>query len=163
MGMSKTQAMKDLERSSISNQQALVTKIQGTTTTSTVKRTIPGGKDLLTNITRENLPKACYTWLRHCAHFTSFTISFAKDLEELTTKKQKVLDFNPKQNNFEWDLRGKKWLGERVAENLLKENVIAVEGNKDGLWIHSTKETLSPDAENWEPYVEFSRFKPGTL
>jgi len=116
--------------------------------------------NLLENVSREDLPKACYTWLRHCAHFTSFTISFAKEIEKTSSRKVKSLDFDPRSQNLEWELRGKKWLGEQVASLLLKEKVIAVEGNKDGLWAHYSKEDLSPKSENWQPYVEFYRFKP---
>ncbi len=161
MGMSKTEAIKELERNALSNQQALVTKIEGTPGPVIVKRAIPAGKTLLDTVSREDLPKACYTWLRHCAHFTSFTISFAKDLDETSSKKVKVLDFDSRSNNLEWDLRGKRWLGEKVAENLLKEKVIAVEGDKDGLYIHLSKDSIDPESDNWEPYVEFIPFRPG--
>lgn len=160
MSMSKTQAMKDLERSAVSNQQSLVNKIEGIKQTKILKRIIPGGKNLLQNVNRESLPKACYTWLRHCAHFTNFVISFAKDIESIETKKVKSVDFDPRSQNLEWDLRGKKWLGEQVAQLLLQEKAIAVEGNKEGIWIYYSKEDLSPESENWEPYVEFHRFKP---
>ena len=159
--MSKTQALKELESQSLTNQQSLVNKIQGVKQNKLIKRIIPGGKSLLENVSRESLPKACYTWLRHCAHFTSFTISFAKDPTEVKAKKIKSVDFDPRSQNFEWDLRGKKWLGEQVAGLLLQDKVIAVEGTKEGLWIYSAEEDLSPESENWLPYVEFNRFKPG--
>jgi hypothetical protein len=160
MSMSKTQAMKELERSAVSNQQSLVKKIEGIKQTKILRRAIPGGKQLLDNVNRETLPKACYTWLRHCAHFTHFTVSFAKDIESTDTRKVKSLDFDPRSTNLEWDLRGKKWLGEQVASLLLQEKAIAVEGNKEGLWVHYAKEDLLPESDDWEPYVEFHRFKP---
>jgi len=163
MGMSKTEAMKELERSTISHQQALVNKIEGTSNSEVLKRTIPGGKTLLDTITRESLPKAVYTWLRHCAYFTTFTVSFAKDTESEGISTKKILEFNSRSSDIEWDIRGKRWLAEKVAENLLKENVIAVSGKRDGLYIHITKAEINQDSDNWEPYVEFTPFRPRDL
>ena len=160
MSMSKTQAIKELERSAVSNQQSLVKKIEGVKQTKIVRRAIPGGKELLKNVNRETLPKACYTWLRHCAHFTNFTVSFAKDIDLVDTKKTKSLDFDSRSQNLEWEIRGKKWLGEQVAALLLLEKAIAVEGDKEGLWVYYAKEEFLPESDNWEPYVEFNRFKP---
>jgi len=157
--MSKTQAMKDLERNKLSNQQALVDKITGTKTIQTIQRIIPAGKTLLADINREDLPRACYNWLRHCRHFSEFTISFLKISELQTADKTKVLDFDTRSRNIEWETRGKKWLGEIAAENLLKESVIAVSGNKDGLFIHTTTEAISPEEDNWEPCLQFTPFK----
>lgn len=161
MSMSKPQAIKELEKQSIANQQSLVKKIEGIQPNKVIRRQIPGGKNLLENVSRETLPKACYTWLRHCAHFTSFTVSFADNISELSTKKIKSVDFDPRSTNIEWDIRGKKWLGEQVAGLLLQDKVIAVEGNKEGLWVHLSDKDLTPESENWLPYVEFNRFKPG--
>jgi hypothetical protein len=161
MAMSKTEAMKELERNAVSHQQALVNKIEGSPGPTVIKRAIPGGKTLLDNVSREELPKACYTWLRHCAHFTSFTFSFIKDLSTENAKKIKVMDFDSRSNNLEWDLRGKKWLGEKIAENLLKEKVVGVQGDKDGLYALLTDQAIQQSNENWEPYIEFVPFRPG--
>lgn len=163
MAMSKTEAMKELENNKLSNQQTLVNKITGTAQTKRLKRVIPGGKTLLTDLNRENLPKAVYIWLRHCAYFTEFTVSFAKDLEEITAKENKVLEFNSRSQNIEWDVRGKRWLAEKIAENLLKENVVGVRGTKEGLFVLTTKTSISQEDENWQPYVEFLPFRPRDL
>ena len=163
MGMSKTDAMKELERAAVSNQQALVTKITGTPENKRLKRVIPSGKTLLESVSRESLPKAVYVWLRHCAYFTEFTVSFAKDLNELEVKPTKILEFNSRSQNIEWDTRGKRWLAEKVAESLLKQNVVAVSGNREGLTIHTTTKDFSSESENWEPYVEFLPFRPRDL
>ena len=149
MGMSKTEAMKELERSTISNQQALVNKINGTSENKRLKRVIPSGKTLLDTVSRESLPKAVYVWLRHCSYFTEFTVSFAKNLDELNVKTTIVLEFNSRSQNIEWDTRGKRWLAEKVAENLLKEKVVAVSGTKEGLTIHTTEDSFSPENDSW--------------
>ena len=159
MSMSKTQAIKDLERNKLSNQQALVDKITGSKSIQKLCRVIPAGKTLLDDINREDLPRACYNWLRHCRHFSEFTISFLKTSEIKTSDKTKVMDFDARSRNLEWETRGKKWLGEVVAENLLKQGVIAVSGNKEGLFIHTTEEKISPELESWEPCLEFTPFK----
>lgn len=163
MSMSKTQAIKDLERNTLSNQQALVSKIEGSPKINMIKRTIPGGKHLLETVRREDLSKACYTWLRHCAFFSSFTVSFVKDVSQFKVKKTKVQDFNDKTNNFEWDLRGKKWLGEVIAQNLLRPGVLAVEGEKNGLYVYTSEQEVTPENDYWEPYIEFTPFKPGRV
>lgn len=163
MAMSKTEAIKELENNKLSNQQALVTKISGSSETKRLKRVIPAGKNLLESINRETLPKAVYIWLRHCAYFTEFTISFVRDLEETTSKTNKVLEFNTRSSNIEWDVRGKRWLAEKIAENLLKENVIAVQGDREGLYVTTSKTEVSQEDENWEPYVEFLPFRPRDL
>ena len=157
--MSKAQAMKDLERSKLSNQQSLVDKINGTPTITKINRIIPAGKTLLNDVSREDLPRACYTWLRHCRHYTEFKISFLKDSVETNLKKTKVMDFDSRSRNLEWESRGKKWLGEVVAENLLKTSVVAVSGDKDGLYTYTTEEEVNPENDNWEPYVEFTPFR----
>ena len=159
MSMSKAQAMKDLERAKLSNQQALVDKINGTPTITKINRIIPAGKTLLDTVSREDLPRACYTWLRHCRHYTEFKISFLKSSVQSDLKKTKVMDFDSRSRNLEWESRGKKWLGEVVAENLLKSSVVAVSGDKDGLYIHTTEDQVDPASDNWEPYVEFTPFK----
>jgi hypothetical protein len=162
MPLSKAEAINQLRSpNSLSNQQALVKKILGTESKKTIRRTIPGGSHIVESISDKELPGAIYTWLRHCRHFTSATISFAKDPSTLETSKQKIVDFDSRGKLTEWETRGKRWLAERLSDIIMGDNIVAVEIEKDGLYlIKDTVGTFSPDSDDWEPYVEFSPFRP---
>jgi hypothetical protein len=164
MPITKAEAIEQLSGpNSLSNQQALVKKIVGSQANKTVKRMIPGGKTLVSDISDKELPTAIYNWLRHCRHFTSATISFARDLSVTETNREKVIDFNARSKHTEWETRGKRWLAERVADIITRENVVAVEIQKDGLYLLTNKGDFSPESETWEPYIQFSPFRPPTF
>ena len=162
MPTSKAEAIAQLSGpNSLSNQQALVKKILGSQSKKTLKRTIPGGATLVQDLSDKQLAPAIYTWLRHCRHFTSAVLSFAKDPSILKTSEEKVIDFDPRGKNTEWETRGKKWLSERIADIIMRDNVVAVKIEKDGLYLLTDKSgTFSPGCDEWEPYVQFSPFRP---
>jgi hypothetical protein len=162
MGITKADALEQMDSpGSISNQEALVKKIQGTQITKPVKRVIPGGKTLTTDLTEANLKHAVYTWLRHCRNWTEGTISLCSDLSARKNKKEKVLDFNSDSKNAEWEVKGKRWLAERISEVLTRDNILAVQIQKEGLYlVTDTEQTFSPESDDWEPYVELTPFKP---
>ena len=165
MPITKAEAIEQLSGpNSLSNQQALVKKIIGSEGKRTVKRLIPGGATLVADISDKELPSAVYTWLRHCTHFTSATISFAKEMSEEDITKEKVIDFDSRARLTEWETRGKRWLAERVADIITRDNVVAVEIQKDGLYLCLDKKgNFTPTSENWEPYIQFSPFRPPTF
>ena len=72
----KKKAIEELSRSNVSNQQSLVKKIEGVKTSKSIKRFIPGGKTLSTQIAKRKLTKAINQWLRHCRHFSEMEFSF---------------------------------------------------------------------------------------
>ncbi len=162
MPITKAEAIDQLSGpNSISNQQALVKKIIGSTPKQTVKRVIPGGSTLVQDLSDRDVAPAIYTWLRHCRHFTSAVISFAKDPSELKLSESKVVDFDPRGRLAEWEVRGKKWLSERIADIIMRDNVVAIRIEQDGLYLSIDKEgTFSPESDNWEPNVQFSPFRP---
>ena len=164
MGLTKANAIDQLKGpNSISNQQALVKKIQGTRIKPPVRHIIPGGKSL-TEIDEGQLPVAVFNWLRHCRHFTEGVVSLCSDVEERKTKVKKVVDFDPKMRNTEWEVRGKRWLAERIADILTQSNILSVNIKKEGLYaVYDVEKTFSAESEDWEPYVELTPFRPPTF
>ena len=69
MGQTKTEMA-----NSVSNQQALVKRIQGNNMPKPTRTTIPGGKFLLDVVDQNKLESAVYTWLRRHRHFEYFKI-----------------------------------------------------------------------------------------
>lgn len=154
MPITKKQAIKDLERNKLSNQQALVKKIEGISTSKNIKKYIPGGKTLKDQLSKESFPKAMNNWLKHCRHFTELEFSFLdpkpSDLEET-----KVYDFNSSANNSEWEIRGKKWLAETLSEFILKPKSVFIKVKKDGIYLYSAQKDLKPSNKAWAPYISF--------
>jgi len=164
MAITKAEAIKQLGTGNLSNQESLVKKIQGREAIKPVKRTIPGGKHMTESLDKTTLPNAVYTWLRHCRHFTEGTVSLCTDYTAHKTKRTRVVDFDPNSRNAEWELRGKRWLAERVAEVLYMDNVLAVVIEREGLYgIFDTEKKFNSKSEDWEPYVELIPFKPPTF
>lgn len=162
MALNKTEAIEQLSSAnSVSNQQALVKKIQGTKVSKPVKRFIPGGKNLTQELNESNLSTAVFNWVRHCRHFTECTISLCENPAIRNTKTNKVLDFDTKTRNAEWEIRGKRWLAERIADVLMTDNLLAVEVKRDGIYtVIDAEKTFKPDSEDWMPYVELTPFRP---
>lgn len=155
MSLTKKQAIKDLQRDKVSNQQALVKRIEGISTTKNIKKYIPGGKTLKDQLSKESFPKAMNNWLKHCRHFTEMEFSFLDPKPE-STQETKVYDFNSKAVNFEWETRGKKWLAEVISEFVLKPKVAFVKVTKDGIYVHSVKKEVKQEDKNWFPYISFT-------
>ena len=165
MATTKANAIDQLKGpNSISHQEALVKKIQGTQISTPVKFTIPAGHSLTKDLSEAQLSSAVYNWLRRCRHFTEGTISLCEDINARKTKTTKKVDFDTKNRNLEWEVRGKKWLSERVADILNTENVLAVKIAKDGLYsVVDTEETFTPESQDWQPWVELTPFRPPTF
>lgn len=161
MGLSKAEAIRQLEsRGSVSNQQALVKKIEGVSTTTPIKRIIPGGKQL-SSLKSQDLIVAVYTWLRGCNVFTEAVLSLSSDVGNHKTSTNKVIDFDTNTRNTEWEIRGKRWLAERIVDVLRIKNIVSVQVKKDG--IYSTVKTdgsFGPTSEDWEPFIQLTPFKP---
>lgn len=164
MSISKKEAIDDLKKSrGLSNQEALVKKIISNNVVKVTKRYIPGGKNLLSEVTKETITDAVYTWLRHCRNFTECTISLTEPLDLNTLKQTKTADFNPNGRNSEWETRGKKWLAEKVGKALLMNKTVAVVVKRDGIFCYSSTEELNDEDDNWMPYIEFTPFRPGVF
>jgi len=164
MGLNKNEAIRQLNsQGSISNQQALVKKIEGVQTIKPKKRIIPGGKDL-SKLKPRDLIVSIYTWLRGCHHFTEVEISLTSDIENHKYTYNKVIDFDINTRNYEWELRGKRWLAERVVDVLRIKNILSVKIKKEGIYsIVKSDGTFGPDSEDWEPYISITPFKPPTF
>jgi len=162
MALTKKQAIEfESSPNSLSNQQALVKRIINSEPRTSIKRVIPAGATITSDISEKALAAAVYTWLRHCAHFTQATISFAKDPSTIHCSRYKMVDFQSNGRYTEWEQRGKRWLAERVADIITRDGVVSVEIQKDGIYLNSDKSgSFGPNHEEWEPYVEFSPFRP---
>lgn len=164
MGLSKAEALRQLDsRGSVSNQQALVKKIEGVKAVQPVKRIIPGGKQL-SSLKPEDLTVAVYTWLRGCNIFTEAFLSLSADPTAHKSATNKVVDFDPNTRNTEWELRGKRWLAERVVDVLRTKNILSVTIKRDGIYTTIKKDgSFGPKSEDWEPYIQLTPFKPPTF
>ena len=94
MSLSKREAIEDLKNSRVSNQESLVKAIMSDSSFKQVKRYIPAGKTLMDTVSRQDMPTAIYTWLRHCRDFTEVTLSLIDPLDS-NLKSTKVMDLNP--------------------------------------------------------------------
>ena len=163
MGLSKAEAIRQLG-GNVSNQEALVKKIKGTQAIEPVRRVIPAGKTMHQTLDKSKLPNAVFTWLRHCRHFTEATISLSRDYTTHSHSMKRVVDFDTNTKNVEWEVRGKRWLAERVADVIWMDDILAVEITKEGIYgIFDKKKAFNPQSEDWEPYIELTPFKPPTF
>jgi hypothetical protein len=164
MGLTKTDAIKQLEiaGSNVANQQALVKKLSGTQLQKQIKHVIPGGKSLTENVAKEDLATTIFTWLRRVRHFKDVVLSMASDLSKLETKQYHAVDFDTKQKQPEWEIHGKRWLAERMADVLKEDSIVAIKVDKNGIIAYQdSNANFSPDHENWEPNLIFTPHKPG--
>jgi hypothetical protein len=161
MGLSKTEAIRQLEsRGSVSNQQALVKKIEGVKAVNPIKRIIPGGKEL-SSLKPDDLTVAVYTWLRGCNIFTEALLSLCSDSNSHKSATNKVIDFDTNTKNTEWEIRGKRWLAERVVDVLRTKNILSVRIKKEGIYsIFKPDGAFGPSSNDWEPYIQLTPFKP---
>jgi hypothetical protein len=164
MGLSKAEALRQLEsRGSVSNQQALVKKIQGVKVIQPVKRIIPGGKQL-SSLDPANLTVAVYTWLRGCNIFTEAFLSLSAEATAHQATTSKVIDFDTNTKNTEWEIRGKRWLAERIVDVLRTKNILSVTVKRDGIYSTIKNDgSFGPKSKDWEPYIQLTPFKPPTF
>lgn len=163
MAMSKSEAIRQLEGTgTVSNQSALVKRMT-TAPIKPIKIVIPGGKTMVQVLDQTRLPTAVFTWLRGCRDFTEVTISLAHTPEQYVTKRSKVVDFDVRQKNFEWETKGKRWLAERIADVFFDtDKLISIEVDRTGIYknVTESKKWKGVEGSDWEPYISFTPFRP---
>lgn len=162
MAITKHEAIKQLgNNSQVSNQTSLVKKLAGPQINKSLKMMVPGGANLTELVSRENLPEAVFTWLRRCRHFKDVLISFADDPYALDHTTSLVVDFETRGTQPQWEVEGKKWLADRVAEVLNMEHVIGVKVEKQGISVILDKnQSFGPSSQAWNPNLVFTPHKP---
>ena len=144
--------------SSVSNQQALVKRLLGNNRPKPTKTIIPGGQNILDEVSQTTLERAVLTYLRRHRYFENFRLSFAKDPNELELQVEKVQDFPYDGRYAIWEQpsQGKRWLAEQIASILARQKLVYIEAKFDGLYVATEKaETdFGPGTEQWEPYYE---------
>ena len=166
MEITKADAIKQLEGTGgvnrASHQQALVQKLAGAPVQKQVHHEIPGGADLTKNVSREELPLVVFNWLRRVHHFKDVLISLSSDHLKLNTRDVRVVEFNNKQAQPEWEIQGKRWLAERIADILRQENVVALKVDKSGITAYyDNDKVFNSTHDSWLPNLIFTPFKPG--
>lgn len=148
MGLSKA----DLLRSGIANQEALV-KARQKRTIKPIKRPIPGGKNMLEVLDKQNLEAAAYNWLRGVAAFTQVTLCFAKDPTKFQRSSQKVVDFDGSGKNPVWQSHplGRKYLAQQMTDVLKRYPCVQIIVKKDGIWIETD------DSKSFGPKYEVTQ------
>jgi hypothetical protein len=162
MSINKNAAIQQLgNNSSVSNQESLVKKLQGASFNKKITMLVPGGKNLTDYVSKENLPAAIFTWLRRCRHFKDVEISLIDDYSSKEYEATIVVDFNQNSKLPQWEVEGKKWLADRIADILLMENILAVKVDKIGITaILDKSQTFNSSSPNWEPRLIFTPHKP---
>ena len=162
MSINKNAAIQQLgNNSSVSNQESLVKKLQGASFNKKITMLVPGGKNLTDYVSKENLPAAIFTWLRRCRHFKDVEISLIDDYSSKEYEATIVVDFNQNSKLPQWEVEGKKWLADRIADILLMENILAVKVDKIGITaILDKSQTFNSSSPNWEPRLIFTPHNP---
>jgi hypothetical protein len=129
----------ELLRGGVSDQQALVKKLQEQTPTQPRKRKIPGGGSILETIDQKDMEGAVYNWLRGCRAFSQVTISFAKEPSKFRCKVQKIKEFDANAPREIWEMHpeGKQHLAQQIADVLNNHQAVMVVAKKDGIWLHT--------------------------
>lgn len=129
---------KELLLGGVSDQQALVKKLQERKAIPPKKRLIPGGKKILELVGQDIMEEAVYNWLRGCNAFSQVTISFAKDPDKYQHTVTKVKEFDARQPREIWETHptGKKYLAEQLADIINSERALKITAKKDGVWLY---------------------------
>lgn len=146
--MAKTKASLSGQKN-IAHQQALVQTLLSKTV-KPIKRSIPGGVNMLSELDQQGLESACYTWLRGTRHFTSVKISLANDPDKFRLAERKIVDFPTTGQHPVWVTHpdGKRYLAELMASALKSTKLVTVEAKKDGLYITTdSDQKFSPTRE----------------
>jgi hypothetical protein len=162
MSTDKNTAIKQLgNNSNVAHQESLVKKLAGAKINKSIVHVIPGGANLTELVSREHLPEAIFTWLRRCRHFKDVTVSFVKDYSVREYHSTQIIDFNTNTKSSEWEIQGKKWLAERIAEVLAIEHVLAVKITKEGISaIIDKAQSFSSASDDWLPQIIFTPHRP---
>ena len=139
-----------LQSGGISNQQALVKRLQERVKLPPVKREIPGGKRLLENLDQDTMERAVYNWLRGCRAFSEVTISFAADPDKSQCRVKKMRDLTATNGREEWETHpeGRKILARYISEILNNHQMVKVVAKADGIYLHQdVNETFGPSRQ----------------
>lgn len=143
---------------SVSNQQSLVKQLLTKTKPKPTKVIIPGGANLLDEVSQKTLQQAIFNYIRYHRYFETFKISFAAHPEDMNLVTEKVIDFPYDGKIKIWDTpsKNKTWLAEQITEILLKKQVITLEVKPDGMYVQleKTKSDFGPGHKDWQPFYE---------
>lgn len=149
----------------VSNQQALVNILTAKGKAKPVRHIIPGGKHMFdenTGMTARQLEQAIYTWIRKVSRFDECTLGFTKEPSRYQTKSIRVIDF-PTNGPIVWNDpdKGKPYLAKILADKINEgKGLISLTIKRDGMYVsEDASNSLGPESEDWEPYVEFVRTK----
>ena len=150
---------------SVTNQQALVKRIIQSTAPKPTRTYIPGGKNMLDEISQAKLEAAVFNYLRRHRWFDRFRLSFAAETDGMELVVTKVRDF-PVTNGYaiwEQPAHGKRWLAGVIADTLLRDRFIYVEARKDGLYAakESGESTFDAESDNWLPHYDMWPIRRG--
>jgi len=153
METSKTRLLNDR---SVTNQQALVNRLIDETI-KTKRIYIPGGVRLTEALSSDDLETSVYTWLRGCRYFEEVSISLCEDPNARKLNTKKVQQFDTTQPYPIWVMHDnrKRYLAEVFAKYMRENKFIVLTAKKDGIYLSTTDESFSPEAEDWAPYIEF--------
>lgn len=144
--------------SSVSNQQALVKRLLGNNRPKPTKTIIPGGQNILDEVSKVTLERAVLTYLRRHRYFENFKLSFAKDPDSMDLRVEKVQDFPYDGRYAIWEQpsQGKRWLADQISEILTRQKLVYIEAKYDGLYVATEKaeSDFGPGTEQWQPYYE---------
>lgn len=163
-----------MQQPGIGHQQALVEALM-TQTVKPVRRTIPGGINMLGELDQSGLEQACYNWLRGTKNFEKVSLSLASDPMKFRLQERKLVDFPKDQRHPVWITHpdGRRYLARIMADALKKHQLVMLEARKDGLYMFTdTDKVFAPTRpataadegaaigeaiwnEDWEPYIEF--------
>lgn len=146
------------DRGDVSDQQSLLKKLMKKEF-KPVRRIIPGGKTLMDQVDQESLPRAIWTWLRHCRDFTQVTISFSGDPDLRTLKEALVMEFDADAPAPIWVTHDEKksYLANQLADVINRHAPVKVVAKKDGIYVYTASgdDSFDPSSEDWQPYIEF--------
>lgn len=150
---------------SVTNQQALVKRIVQSSAPKPTRTYIPGGKNMLDEISQAKLEAAVFNYLRRHRWFETFRLSFAAEPDKMDLTVRKVRDFPVTNGYAVWEqpAHGKRWLAGQIADALLSDQYVYVEAKKDGLYAAKAKQegSFGPESEDWLPHYDMLPIRRG--
>lgn len=151
--------------SSVSNQQALVKRLLGNNKPKPTRTVIPGGQNILDEVSKKTLERAVLTYLRRHRYFEGFKLSFAKNPDKMDLKVEKVQDFPYDGRYAIWEQpsQGKRWLADQISDILVRQKLVYIEAKYDGLYVATEKaeSEFGPGTPEWEPFYEMRATRIG--